>query len=744
MLARLGFKVVPLPPGEKYPKGLRAWQEQATADKAQIEAWFQDPALGVGWAMGAQPNGLNLAGIDVDVANGKQGWASLRALDMRFDLKPMLRNTTTSVTGSDGRHLIVCTGDVLVTNGKLGPGLDLRGEGGFLVAPPSVHPNGNRYRWIDGKAPWETMPFHVEQRFAEYLLVGEGVVPPTPPPSSGPVRGRDADVTPAEWARENLRIGDLLMQGGWSYSHSHGGDHYWTRPDKSVKDGHSAVLHDEAPLVVWSTTCPASFWRAGKTARDGSRVLSPLEVFAAVHHQGDVRAASAAVRKLMPRNEPAPAVAAEARVAAVPTGVLVEVEGKPSGLNLPDDFWTRRDLLAHVRQAAHNRLVSPDATLIGVLARFAAVVPPSVQLPPLVGSTATFDFIGCSVASSSGGKSVANQVARDLVPVERKDVLMDLPVGSGEGLVQSFLVDEIGDDGKKTGRQIVGRQAVHLTVDEGTALIQQQSRKGTTIVQTLCSAWSGMELGQANAAVETRRIIEAKRVRVAAVVNIQVANGHLLLDEASVGIGLPSRLTFAYAHAQLPNREDLPPWPGPLRIIPPPIITGQRTVLGIDPEIEAQVIDERLAVTRGEVVHGPFDGHLNLMRLKIAGLFALLDERMTIDADDWSLAGILIDASVSVRRLLVDTKIGADRDRLATQGVANAARELASEDYKERQKIDRLAASIIAKLPAEGLGENKMRKLVCSADTKHRFEPALALAIQRGAVKRVGETIEHV
>lgn len=745
MLAGLGYKIIPLPPGEKYPKGIPEWQKKATCDVLQIERWFEAfPDSGLGWAMGTQPNGVNLAGIDVDVANGKQGWASLRQLDVRFDLKPMLRNTTTSVTGSDGRHLIVDTGPIVVTNGKLGPGLDLRGEGGFLVAPPSIHPNGNRYRWIDGKAPWETPPFHVEQRFAEYLSIGEaGVVPPSPPRSTGGMGSRSED-SPADWCRANIRIGDLLIEGGWTYSHSQGGDHYWTRPDKSVKDGHSAVLHDDAPLVVWSTTCPASFWRAGKSARDGSRVLSPLEVLAAVRYSGDVRAASSAVRKMMPKDGRASggeAVIPEAAAPQLPDGPALMGGGTTPGLNLPDDFWTSRDLLAHIRQGAHARLVSPDATLIGVLARFAAVVPPSYRLPALVGSEATFDFIGCSVASSSGGKTVANYVAADLLPIERSDVLMDLPVGSGEGLIQSFMVEEIGDDGKKTGRQIVGKTAVHFQVDEGTALMEQQARKGTTIVQTLCSAWSGSTLGQANASAETRRIIEAKRVRVAAVINIQTANGHLLLDERMTAVGLPQRIVFAHAHAPLPPLDQLPAWPGPLQVRQPHVITGQHTVLDVTAEIAEEVRTGRYEVATGKRHLGPIDGHLTLSRLKIAGLLALLDERLLIGQEDWTLAGALIDSSVSVRKLLVEAKVSADRDRIATQGVANAAREIASEDFKLRHQINRAQRAVERAVLAHGPIKKKALRDKLSNDLTAAavINPALEELVALGKIEETDE-----
>lgn len=737
MLASEGFKIVPLPPREKFPRGLAEWQKRATNDVAQIKRWFdKNPERGVGWCMGTQPNGMNLAGIDVDVAGGKLGFSTMAGLRDRFGLREMMRNTIRTETGTGGWHLIVDTGPVVVTNGKLGPGVDLRGEGGFLVSPPSIHPNGQAYRWVDGKAPWDLPPFRVWETFANWLNHPEAeeddglASPPRPRPLE--VVGSVSDATPADWARANLRIPDLLVEGGWQYRETKGMDTYWTRPDKSIRDGHSAVLHDEAPLVVWSTSAPAPFWRAGRDSKDGSRVLSPLEVFAAVRCNGDVVSASREIRKLMPTQGPPP-ITVKVTGADPP-----DVPSSPPArdLNLPAEFWDARPVLTRIRDAAYSRLVSPDATLLGVLARYSAVVPPSYRIPAMVGSTSTLDFIGCSVASSSGGKTVANHVAGDLLPVERKDVLMDLPVGSGEGLIQSFLVPEIDPEtNKPTGRQVVGLNGVHFTVDEGTALMEQQARKGTTIVQTLCSAWSGATLGQANASAETRRIIEAGRVRVAAVINIQTLNGHLLLDERMTAVGLPQRVLFAYAHAPLPELDQLGDWPGQIDVWTPPIIMGGPTIIEFAPAIVEEVRSLRYQVATGALQLGPLDGHLTLVRAKVAALLGLMNGAPTVSADDWALAGMLVDSSVSVRRLLVEAKVNSDRERVATMGVAQASRELAAEDFKERQLIATLSDRIITKVPAEGIGRAALRKATCASHTRHRFDPALDMAVARGALK---------
>ncbi|MDQ2806695.1 MAG: bifunctional DNA primase/polymerase, partial [Chloroflexota bacterium] len=41
------------------------------------------------------------------------------------------------------------------SSARLAPGVDVRGDGGYLVVTPSVHPLGRPYRWVRGQSPWE-------------------------------------------------------------------------------------------------------------------------------------------------------------------------------------------------------------------------------------------------------------------------------------------------------------------------------------------------------------------------------------------------------------------------------------------------------------------------------------------------------------------------------------------------------------------------------------------------------------
>lgn len=143
IVAEHGWRVLPLAVKGKTPI-LKEWQKRASADAQQVREWWGKwAAANVGIATG---NGLLV--LDVDVGEGKAGEASLAALEAEHGALPP---TLTAVTGSGGYHLFFSyEGKLGNSAGKLGAGLDTRGDGGYVVAAPSVHPNGKRYCWIDG------------------------------------------------------------------------------------------------------------------------------------------------------------------------------------------------------------------------------------------------------------------------------------------------------------------------------------------------------------------------------------------------------------------------------------------------------------------------------------------------------------------------------------------------------------------------------------------------------------------
>jgi hypothetical protein len=146
-LLRGGWSVVPLKPAGKFP--LIRWDEyqQRRPLEHEVCEWFErwpDANLGV---VTGRVSGI--AVLDCDPRHS--GEASLRALECAHGRLP---RTVESVTGGGGRHLYFTLPEAPLRNRVgLAQGLDLRAEGGLVVAPPSRHPSGTSYAWKAGRAP---------------------------------------------------------------------------------------------------------------------------------------------------------------------------------------------------------------------------------------------------------------------------------------------------------------------------------------------------------------------------------------------------------------------------------------------------------------------------------------------------------------------------------------------------------------------------------------------------------------
>ena len=159
--AQRGFFVFPLANNSKSPRSLTefgSWKERATCDPAQVDEWWRRwPEANIGCHPGASGHIV----LDVDDKNGKTGSVSLAMLEVENGPLPP---TMTCVTATGGRHLWF-KGDGFNTAGDLGPGLDTRGAGGFLVMPGSTVPAGE-YALVDASEPAPAPPWFLAKMAA--------------------------------------------------------------------------------------------------------------------------------------------------------------------------------------------------------------------------------------------------------------------------------------------------------------------------------------------------------------------------------------------------------------------------------------------------------------------------------------------------------------------------------------------------------------------------------------------------
>jgi hypothetical protein len=136
--AARGLPVFPCVPRDKIPATKRGFHD-ATTNPGTIRRWWRaTDCYNIGVRTGA---GSGVWILDVD---GNDGAASLYALEAEHGALP----ATPEVITARGRHLwFKYTVPISCSTGRIGPGIDVRADGGCIMAPPSIHPTGQVYAW---------------------------------------------------------------------------------------------------------------------------------------------------------------------------------------------------------------------------------------------------------------------------------------------------------------------------------------------------------------------------------------------------------------------------------------------------------------------------------------------------------------------------------------------------------------------------------------------------------------------
>lgn len=430
-----------------------------------------------------------------------------------------------------------------------------------------------------------------------------------------------------------------------------------------------------------------------------------------------------------------------------------DVEAPAPRLHLPMDFWAARPTLVHIRQAAQARRASPDAVLGSLLARQSAYVHHGDTMD-LIGKGDGFPLtvFAISYGPPGAGKGRAWRCAAALLrrPAHLTDhTFKERSLGTGEGLIEAYYGLEAEDeDGKVKVRRQVRHNAL-FEIDEGEALTKMiTGRSGTTIAQMLRSAWSGENIGQANASADRDRQLLRGEYSMGIHLGFQPGTIGPLFDPKQIGGGTPHR--FLYMSALDPSAPDEEPeWPGPLDVAPPhPHLTPVSYVLSA-PEIRQQIRAEQAAALRGQATLSEQDTHATQFRGRVAAHLARWDGRRLVSADDWALAGMVMATSAAVRDAAIEygrnqaaaeatewNKRAADRAVSVDAAVAKAA------EQRELQRVSRVAATLarrIAKVSENDRRETTHRELkdALTKITRPFLSDSVSYAINAGWIKKV-------
>jgi hypothetical protein len=367
---------------------------------------------------------------------------------------------------------------------------------------------------------------------------------------------------------------------------------------------------------------------------------------------------------------------------------------------------------------ARARYAAPWAVFFGVLLRVAASVPPSVQLPPVIGGHASLNLFCAFVGKSGSLKGVSDNVARAAWPAD----IIELPIGSGEGIAEQFARVKAGE----------ASIPVIFTVSEIDKLAGIAGRAGSILLAELKAAAMGEPIGQANAKEDTSRIVEAHSYRMCLSVGAQPGHTGVIFNDTTGGT--PQR--FLWAPTTDPDMPDVASdAPAPLDTVLPTWEPGEGGVVEIvygPPEIKRAVVAGHLARQRGE--GNALDGHILLLRCKVAALLAIMHGRVEVTTWDWEKSAEVMAVSDRTRSELVEYGVQATLEQARREGEKRAVMSEAHDRYA----LNSVKASVVRFLGVgEQAGGDLKRRLGTSSGRRKFFDPAIAELIEEGVIKSI-------
>ena len=275
--AKRDIRVIPIKQGEKRPP-MQGWQNAATSDPTTITQWFegQFKDCGLGIATGAFRDRYLIV-IDIDDRPEYRGSDTLADLEQ---LHGKLPDTVEVITGTGGRHIYFLT-DLPIRNeasGRLGQGIDIRGVGGQVLAPPTRHPNGKTYEWAEGISIATQRP--ADMPLWMVMILTEKQTDDIPITYESTTNILTEETGPAARYCAATTWPELLRADGWTLAHTdQTGESHWVRPGKDIREGTSATTGWQGRDILKVFTTSITGLPAGTYTRFGYT--------AAMHHQGD-------------------------------------------------------------------------------------------------------------------------------------------------------------------------------------------------------------------------------------------------------------------------------------------------------------------------------------------------------------------------------------------------------------------------------------------------------------------------
>lgn len=691
----LGWSPLPIPPGAKFPPPAGYTGHGGLyANGPDVYGWAQNGKGGHNVAIRLPDT---VIGLDVDAYDGKQGEATmLEAIDRLGDL-PHTYVSTSRDDLSGIRLYRVPQGRTWAD--RLGAGVEVVHHGHrYVMAPPSVHPNGAVYRCLGPDR--DTCP-----------LPAPGDLPDLPEAWVAELDRGSADEVSAKASVAGSEVRAFLREAP-----SGAPCRYVDRLVTEAVDGLTGAgsRHDHAREYVAKMVRAADQGHHGAGAALDTLHGAFLGAVAgeAGHDPGEwERLVSGAV----------------GLVRAAPTA---EKDKGCCGTQAADtplvEFWGSRPVLDAVHGWARARMAAPPAVLAVVLARVIACTPPNVVLPPIIGGEVSLNLFFALVGNAGGGKGAAERAGAAAIDLGGVTEFRETSAGSGEGIAHLFMRRV-----KRTVEQHT--EAALLSVPEVDTLAGLKHRQGSTLMPELRKAWMGERLGFAYADPSKALPVPQHRYRLNLLIGVQPLRAGVLVEDADGGT--PQRL--GWLTTTDPGMPDETPDPPPrIRWRRPtwPHAVHGLSVLPVCDTAQQVIRAAHLARQRGD--GDALDGHALLCRLKVAAALGILDGRAEVNEQDWHLAGLVMEHSAATRQMVVDRLSRQRRESNVAQGEAEAVREVIKHDRVHDTEVQRASRAITRHLRRAGgwVNHGPLRRTLTGRLREH-FEDAVDRLITAGQVE---------
>jgi hypothetical protein len=558
--------------------------KDATTNPDIITRWIDetDGLANLGIATG---NGLLV--LDVDAKSG--GPTTLASLEERLGGLPL---TPTVQTGGGGRHFYFRYPEGLSLGNKnsLVPGIDIRGEGGYVVGPPSQHASGQRYRWeTPADAPIADAPTWLLRGIADRESLA--VTTPTAGTSGTVLRvqASPTDLSGAPGVPEGQRHARLCQLVGIHLAR-----------------GETADVVEIAALA-WGARCDPPM--------DGAEVNRTVRSLAAKHAAQGHRSPTISTQD------------------EVDEAVLPEPQPRPE---------LHPDALAGLAGEI-VRTVSPhtEADPIGILLTLMACVGNAVGKVPYCGVGADTHhanlFIGL-VGDTASGKGQAWSIARSLMQSadpEWEAQCIGYGLSSGEGLVERVMDDAPDEDDGGVILSLPPVKRLLCYESEFARPITAMRREGNTLSALLRAAWDGQTL---EVMTRGRSKLKASNAHIGIVSHITPDElSNLLSGSVEIANGFANR--FLWCHVErarlLPHGGD----PGVLDAFAKPLadaLTRAKAIGRVRRNPDADRLWEGVYASLAEARPGAFGRATERARpqvIRLALIYSLLDGSPAITSE---------------------------------------------------------------------------------------------------------------